>query len=130
MSETTEREHQGAEVEPAEVAPAEVAPAEVAPAEVAPAETRVAASRRVAAYLLLLAVLGCVAAMSWSGLYGWALTALHWSPGHAALVPISLDVAAMVCALLALDSLAKGEAATMLRALTAAFVALSAFINW
>jgi Protein of unknown function (DUF2637) len=95
-----------------------------------PAATRVAASRRVAAYLLLLAVLGCVAAMSFSGLYGWARGTLGWSPGHAALVPIALDIAAMVCALLALDSIAKGEAASTLRALTAAFVALSAFINW
>jgi len=113
MSETTEviaeREHQAA---------------------AAPAATRVATSRRVAAYLLLLAVLGCVAAMSFSGIYGWATGTLHWSPGHAALVPVSLDIAAMVCALLALDSLAKGEAAPMLRVLTAAFVALSAFINW
>jgi hypothetical protein len=79
---------------------------------------------------LLLAVLGAVAAMSFSSLYAWAREALGWSPGHAALVPIALDIAAMTCALLALDSIAKGEAASMLRALTAAFVALSAFINW
>jgi hypothetical protein len=84
----------------------------------------------VTAYLLLLAVLGAVAAMSFSSLYAWAREALGWSPGHAALVPIALDIAAMTCALLALDSIAKGEVATMLRALTAAFVALSAFINW
>jgi hypothetical protein len=95
-----------------------------------PAATRLAASRRVMAYCLLLAVLGAVAAMSFSSLYAWAREALGWSPGHAALVPVALDIAAMACALLALDSIAKGEAATMLRGLTAAFVALSAFINW
>ena len=95
-----------------------------------PAATRLAASRRIMAYCLLLAVLGAVAAMSFSSLYAWAREALGWSPGHAALVPVALDIAAMACALLALDSIAKGEAATMLRGLTAAFVALSAFINW
>jgi hypothetical protein len=68
--------------------------------------------------------------MSFSSLYAWAREALGWSPGHAALVPVALDIAAMACALLALDSIAKGEAATMLRGLTAAFVGLSAFINW
>jgi hypothetical protein len=108
---TAVREHQGA-------------------AAVSLAATRLAAGRRVTAYLLLLAVLGAVAAMSFSSLYAWARVALGWSPGHAALVPIALDIAAMTCALLALDSIAKGEAATMLRGLTAAFVALSAFINW
>jgi len=75
-------------------------------------------------------VLGAVAAMSWAGIYAWARGTLGWSEWHAALVPIALDIAAMVCALLALDSIAKGETATMLRALTAAFVALSAWINW
>lgn len=83
-----------------------------------------------AGYLLLIAVLGAVAAMSWSGIYDWARTELHWSPGHAALVPIALDIAAMACALLGLDSIGKGESGTTFRFLAAAFVALSAFINW
>lgn len=101
-----------------------------APRDATPAATRLAAGRRITAYLLLLAVLGAVAAMSWAGIYAWARGTMGWSEWHAALVPIALDIAAMVCALLALDSIAKGEAATMLRALTAAFVALSAFVNW
>jgi hypothetical protein len=96
----------------------------------APARRQLAAGRRITAYLLLLAVMGAVAAMSWAGIYAWARGTLDWSPGHAALVPIALDIAAMTCALLALDSIAKGEAATMLRVLTAAFVGLSAWVNW
>lgn len=87
-------------------------------------------SRRTVAYLLLLTVCGSVAAMSWAGLYGFARVTLHWSSWHAALVPIALDVAAMSCALLALDSLARNDSATSFRLLTAIFVGLSAFINW
>jgi hypothetical protein len=92
--------------------------------------TRLATGRRLTAYLLLLGVLGCVAAMSWAGLYSFARDTMGWSAWHATLVPIALDVAAMVCALLALDSIAKGETAATLRLLTACFVALSAWINW
>jgi hypothetical protein len=89
-----------------------------------------AAGRRATAYVLLIGVLGCVAAMSWAGLYGFARDTLGWSDWHAALVPVALDIAAMVCALLALDSIARGDAAASLRLLTACFVALSAFVNW
>lgn len=85
---------------------------------------------RLLAYALLVVVMGSVAAMSWSGVYNFAITQLHWSHQHAVLVPISLDIAAMTCALLALDSIADGESGNTFRLLAAAFVALSAFINW
>lgn len=98
------------------------------------AETRRAAvmsqSRRVIAYGLLALVMGAVAAMSWAGLYAFARTTMHWSPVHAALVPVALDVAATACAFLALDSLARNDSAVAFRTLTAALVALSAFVNW
>lgn len=87
-------------------------------------------ARRGVAYLLIIAVMGAVAAMSWAGLYAFATRDLGWSPAHAVLVPVALDIAAMACALLALDSIGKGETATGFRVLTAAFVALSAFVNW
>jgi hypothetical protein len=86
--------------------------------------------RRILAYALLVLVMSAVAAMSWSGLYAFAHQTMGWTPAHAVLVPISLDIAAMTCALLALDAIADGESAVTLRALTAAFVALSAFVNW
>jgi len=68
--------------------------------------------------------------MSWSGLYGFALHTLHWSRIPAGMVPVSLDVAALTCALLALDTVSKNEPATMYRVLTAALISLSAFVNW
>jgi hypothetical protein len=86
--------------------------------------------RRIFAYTLLVCVMGCVAAMSWSGLYSFATHELGWSGWHAAMFPASLDVAAMTCALLALDAIDQGETAVSLRGLTLAFVGLSAFINW
>jgi len=87
-------------------------------------------ARRGVGYLLIVLVMGAVAAMSWAGLFAFATRDMHWSPGHAALVPVALDIAAMACALLALDSIGKGETATGFRVLTLAFVALSAFVNW
>jgi hypothetical protein len=81
-------------------------------------------------YLAATLVMLCVAAMSWSGLYGFARETLHWSPVPAGMVPVSLDVAALTCALLALDTVSKNEPATMFRALTACLVGLSAFVNW
>lgn len=85
---------------------------------------------RTGGYLAATLVMLCVAAMSWSGLYGFARETLHWAPLAAAMVPISLDVAALTCALLALDTVSKNEPATMFRLLTACLVALSAFVNW
>jgi len=91
---------------------------------------RLTIGRRAVAYTLLIAVMGAVAAMSWAGLYSFARDTMGWSDWHAVLVPVALDVAAMSCALLALDSIGKGETAVTLRALTACFVGLSAFVNW
>lgn len=85
---------------------------------------------RTGGFLAATLVMLCVAAMSWSGLYGFARYTLHWSQIPAGMVPVSLDVAALTCALLALDTVSKNEPATMYRALTAALVGLSAFVNW
>lgn len=81
-------------------------------------------------YLAATLVMLCVAAMSWSGLFGWARHTLHWAPLSAGMVPVALDVAALTCALLALDTVSKNEPATMFRALTACLIGLSAFVNW
>lgn len=86
-------------------------------------------ARRAVAYLLVGLVMLSVATMSFSGLFGFARQTLGWSQWHAALFPVALDVAALACAFLALDSLARNDSAAMLRTLTAAFVALSAFVN-
>jgi uncharacterized protein DUF2637 len=91
---------------------------------------QVARGRKAVAYCLLAVVMGSVAAMSWAGIYGFAHQTMHWSPGHAALVPVALDVAAITCAFLALDSLSRNDPAVAFRVLTAALVALSAFVNW
>ena len=85
---------------------------------------------RTGGYLAATLVMLCVAAMSWSGLFGWARHTLHWAPVSAGMVPIALDVAALTCALLALDTVSKNEPATMFRALTACLIGLSAFVNW
>jgi len=85
---------------------------------------------RTGGYAAATLVMLCVAAMSWSGLYGFALHTLHWSRIPAGMVPVSLDVAALTCALLALDTVSKNEPATMYRVLTAALISLSAFVNW
>lgn len=85
---------------------------------------------RTGGYLAATLVMLCVAAMSWSGLFGWARHTLHWAPLSAGMVPVALDVAALTCALLALDTVSKNEPATMFRALTACLIGLSAFVNW
>jgi hypothetical protein len=87
-------------------------------------------SLRTGGYLAATLVMLCVAAMSWSGLFGWARHTLHWAPAPAGMVPVSLDIAALTCALLALDTVSKNEPATMFRSLTACLVGLSAFVNW
>lgn len=89
-----------------------------------------ASKLRTGGYLAATLVMLCVAAMSWSGLFGWARHTLHWTPLPAGMVPVSLDVAALTCALLALDTVSKNEPATMFRALTACLITLSAFVNW
>lgn len=87
-------------------------------------------TRRVTAWLLVIVVMGAVASMSWAGLYGFAHQTMRWSPAHAVLVPIALDVAAVACALLALDTVTRNDSATSFRLITAALVGLSAFVNW
>jgi hypothetical protein len=84
---------------------------------------------RTGGYLAATLVMLCVAAMSWSGLFGWARHTLHWTPVPAGMVPVSLDVAALTCALLALDTVSRNEPATMFRTLTACLIGLSAFVN-
>jgi hypothetical protein len=86
--------------------------------------------RRTTGYLALTADLGCVAAMSWAGLYRFAAAELRWTPAHAAMVPLALDVAALCCALLALDSAGRNEPAVAFRLIAAALLGLSAYINW
>lgn len=85
---------------------------------------------RTGGYLAATLVMMCVAAMSWSGLYGWARNTLHWAVLPAGMVPVSLDVAALTCALLALDTVSKNDPATMFRTLTACLIGLSAFVNF
>ena len=85
---------------------------------------------RTSGYLAATLVMLCVAGMSWSGLYGWARNVLHWAPFAAGSVPVSLDIAALTCALLALDTVSQNDPATAYRALTGVFVGLSAFVNW
>jgi len=87
-------------------------------------------SRRAGAYLLLAFVMVSVAAMSWSGLFAFATDEMHWSHAHSLLVPVSLDVAAITAALLALDRIEKGETGAAFRVIAAFLVGLSAFINW
>jgi hypothetical protein len=86
--------------------------------------------RRTVAYLLLVCVMLAVASMSFSGLHSFATDTLHWQGLQALMFPVSLDIAAMTCALLALDAIDHGETAIGLRMSTFAFVSLSAFINW
>jgi hypothetical protein len=85
---------------------------------------------RTSGYLAATVVMLCVAGMSWAGLYGWARNVLHWAPFAAGAVPVSLDIAALTCALLALDTVSQNDPATAYRFLTAVFVSLSAFVNF
>jgi hypothetical protein len=85
---------------------------------------------RTGGYVAATLVMLCVAGMSWAGLYGWARHVLHWAPFTAGAVPVSLDIAALTCALLALDTASQNEPATSYRTLTGVFVGLSAFVNW
>jgi hypothetical protein len=81
-------------------------------------------------YLLIVAVMAAAASMSWSNLYRFAQGTMHWTAWHAALVPIGLDVAAVACGLLALDTVMRNDSAVAFRTLTAALIGLSAFLNW
>jgi Protein of unknown function (DUF2637) len=81
-------------------------------------------------YLLIVAVMAAAASMSWSNLDRFALDTMHWTAWHAVLVPIGLDVAAVACGLLALDTVMRNDSAVAFRMLTAALIGLSAFLNW
>jgi Protein of unknown function (DUF2637) len=86
--------------------------------------------RKAFGYILITIVMVSVAAMSWSGLYGFAHQTMQWTPVHAALVPVALDIAALASAIMALDSVARNDSAIGYRSLAFALVCLSAFVNW
>ncbi|WP_438297718.1 DUF2637 domain-containing protein [Streptomyces sp. HUAS TT7] len=83
-----------------------------------------------AGYAGLVIVVAIAAAMSWHGLVGFAERQLHmaapWSYG----VPVSLDVAAMLCGFLALRSVISHDSAAGPRFLTFLLVASSAAANY
>ena len=83
-----------------------------------------------AGYAGLVVVVAIAAAMSWHGLVGFAERQLGmdapWSYG----VPISLDVAAMLCGFLALRSIISHDSAAGPRLLTFLLVASSAAANY
>lgn len=81
-------------------------------------------------HLLIIAVMAAAASMSWTNLYRFAQVTMHWASWHAALVPVGLDVAAVACALLALDTVMRNDSAVAFRVLTACLISLSAFLNW
>jgi Protein of unknown function (DUF2637) len=83
-----------------------------------------------AGYVLLSLVVISVAAMSFTGLVGFGRDVLHLSGLAAAMVPVSLDMAAMSCGALGLRSVAAGESAAGARCMLAAFVIASASANY
>ncbi|MFF6945858.1 DUF2637 domain-containing protein [Streptomyces lavendulae] len=84
----------------------------------------------IAGYAGLVVVVAIAAAMSWHGLVGFAERQLDmtspWSYG----VPVSLDVAAMLCGFLALRSVISHDSAAGPRFLTLLLVAGSAWANY
>lgn len=87
-------------------------------------------SRRTLAYFLLTCVMACVAWMSWAGEHDWAKRHLRWHDPEALLVPGSLDIAGMYCALRGLDLIDKGENGLGHRIMAAVFIGMGAWINW
>ncbi len=84
----------------------------------------------VAGYVLLGLVQLCVAAMSWTGLVGFATATLHLHEGWQYMVPVSLDGASMAAAFLALRSVIRSDSAAGPRLMVAAFTAASAWFNY
>jgi hypothetical protein len=84
----------------------------------------------VAGYALLALVEIAVAAMSWTGLMGFAEDTLRLSGLQALAVPVSLDGAAAALAFLTLRSVIRAESATGRRVMVLAFTLASAYINW
>ncbi|MFJ2407061.1 DUF2637 domain-containing protein [Streptomyces xanthochromogenes] len=84
----------------------------------------------IAGYIGLFAVVAITAAMSWKGLTGFGHDVLHLPGKQAWGVPVSLDMAAMVCGALALRSVVLSDSAAGPRLLTFLLVAGSAGANW
>jgi hypothetical protein len=83
----------------------------------------------VASAIALVAVVGAPAAASWRGLTGFGVRELGLSGGLEALVPISLDGAALYAALLGLRAVLSGDSAIWPRVLTCAYACAAAGFN-
>jgi hypothetical protein len=81
-------------------------------------------------YVLLLVVVGIAAAMSWNGLVGFGTDVLHLKEPWAYGVPVSLDVAAMLCGFLSLRAVIAHDSAAGPRLLTFFLVIGSAGANY
>ncbi|MFF6984227.1 DUF2637 domain-containing protein [Streptomyces sp. NPDC008343] len=81
-------------------------------------------------YALLLVVVGIAAAMSWNGLVGFGTDVLHLKAPWAYGVPVSLDVAAMLCGFLSLRAVIAHDSAAGPRLLTFFLVVGSAGANY
>lgn len=81
-------------------------------------------------YALLVVVVGIAASMSWTGLVGFGKDTLHLSGVMTYGVPVSLDVAAMLCGFLALRSVVSNDSAAGPRMLTFLLVGGSAAANY
>ncbi len=89
-------------------------------------ETRV----KITGYVLLLVVVAIAAAMSWNGLVGFGRDVLHLKDPWVYGVPVSLDVAAMLCGFLALRAVIAHDSAAGPRLLTFFLVTGSAGANY
>ncbi|MFF9908773.1 DUF2637 domain-containing protein [Streptomyces olivaceus] len=85
---------------------------------------------KVTGYVLLMIVVAIAAAMSWNGLVGFGTDVLHLTQPWVYGVPVSLDVAAMLCGFLALRAVIAHDSAAGPRLLTFFLVAGSAGANY
>lgn len=85
---------------------------------------------KVTGYALLMVVVGIAAAMSWNGLVGFGTDVLHMKEPWAYGVPVSLDVAAMLCGFLSLRAVIAHDSAAGPRLLTFFLVVGSAGANY
>lgn len=85
---------------------------------------------KITGYVLLLVVVAIAAAMSWNGLVGFGADVLHLSEPWVYGVPVSLDVAAMLCGFLALRAVIAHDSAAGPRLLTFFLVTGSAGANY
>jgi hypothetical protein len=100
-----------------------------APTPARPHASRSATTLGFLGYAVLVAVVGCVAVMSWRGLVGFAHDELGITSPLRFVVPLSLDAAAMATAFLALRSVVLGDSAAGARLMVLAFVGASAWFN-